>query len=310
MFCFNNTIVTRPFLFSRLDFNGGLKPPRNNGGRFPQNNHGPKNIPPSFNRLLWAVLITAGLALLLGVYKGVENIQPMDIFIVAVLGVILSRILQRAVAKNTGEGGAGDNRKRENSRFDSESDAEEESEAEAYWRRREEEEEETGEDSGEEAHRRASGAKPDPWAQYRSLPKDEPQTTKGAFGGPSTFSGPSPQGFDREELITGAKILFEKVQESLGGGDLARVRDFLSPQALSELEEELREEGAPQARSVLMLEASVRDILEQGEGTSVTVTFNAMLHKGADDAPHDVEAVWRFSRESAGGNWRLDSTRA
>ncbi len=309
MFCFNNTIFTRPFLFSRLDFNGGGKAPRDSGGRFPQKNQGPKNIPPSFNRLLWAVLITAGLALLLGAYKGVENIQPMDIFIVALLGVILSRILQRAVAKNTGENGAEDKRKRENRRADSETDAEEESEAEAYWRRREEEE--AGEEgSDDEAPRRASGAKPDPWARYRSIPKDGERATKGAFGGPATFPETSPQGFDREELITGAKILFEKVQEALGRHDLGRVRDFLSPQALSELEEELREESAPQTRSVLMLEASIRDILEQGEGTGVTVTFNAMLHSGSDDAPHDVEAVWRFSRESAGGNWRLDTTRA
>lgn len=301
--------------FSRLEFNQGDGASRNNGGnRSPQNNRDPKRLPPNSKNLLLTLVLIVGFALLLGAYKGVENIKSTDIFIVAIVAIVISRLIQhklsnsdageesrRGVSRQSGEG---------NSEFDA--DVEEEREAEAYWRRREEEEAQTGEEAENQpkiADQGRGRSGNDPWARYRSLPKEGNPAAPVPEDAFSSFGGQPSAGFDREELLVGAKILFEKVQGALSGHDLAQVRDFLNPQAASELAEILSAESAPLSRSVLTLDAAIKDISEQGDATTVTVTFDAMLHTGSDDTPHDVEAVWRFSRKDAHDNWRVDTVR-
>ena len=84
----------------------------------------------------------------------------------------------------------------------------------------------------------------------------------------------------------------------------------MSEQAAAEVEAAMQESPDPQSCSILAVDAAIRDILEKGEATTVSVAFNAVIHIGSDDMPREVEAVWRFSRADAQDNWRLDSIHA
>lgn len=304
------------FSFSScLLFEGGRggDPFRRPNSKLPGGNNGNrKPLPPGVGRVLLAVLFLVGFALLVGAYKGVENIRPIDIMLMALVAVLLSRLVRGKLDKNSGLGDGTPRWPQNTRKSNPDFDREEEDEAEAYWRRREEEDmrAQMQNRDGDDEDRASGPGRPghDPWDRYRSWP--EQRSPQDGLGEASFSQGPG-AGFDRHEFITGAKILFEKVQTALAERDLGPVRIFLSDRAASEIESDLRQGCAdPQSCSLLTVDAAIREILERGEGTTVTVDFNAVVHSGSDDIPREIEAVWRFSRENAGDNWRLDSLHA
>ncbi len=304
-----------PLAVLGLWFDGGRggDPFRRPNSKLPSGNNGNRRpLPPGMGGMLLAALFLVGFALLLGAYRGVENIRPVDIFLMVVLALLLSRLV-RGRMSNRDERSDNWKRDRDQPRESAlDSDSEEEDEAEAYWRRRDEEERRGREqDADEEQSLSATKSSPpeDPWDRYRSWPKYSKSMENNGEEPPS-FPGAGLHGFDHHEFITGAKILFEKVQEAVASHNLESVQSFLSGQAAKEAELAIRDQPGAQSCSILTLDASIKDILEKGEATIVTVIFNAMLHTGSDDAPRETEAVWRFSRAHAQDNWRLDSLRA
>lgn len=303
------------FASSCLLFEGGRggDPFRRPNSKLPGGNNGNrKPLPPGAGRVLLAVLFLVGFALLVGAYKGVENIRPIDIIFMAMVAVLLSRLVRGKVGNSSDRSDATPRRPRDTRDSNPDFDREEEDEAEAYWRRREEEDMRSqmhsrDEDDDDQAPNPGHPGY-DPWDRYRSWPAQ--RSPQDGLGEASFSKGPG-TGFDRHEFITGAKILFEKVQTALAERDLGPVRGFLSEQAALQIENDLRQGCAdPQSCSLLTVDAAIRDILEQGEGTTVTVDFNAVMHSGSDDIPREIEAAWQFSRKNAQDNWRLDSLHA
>lgn len=298
-----------------LLFEGGRggDPFRRPNSKLPGGNNGNrKPLPPGAGRVLLAALFLVGFALLVGAYKGVENIRAIDILLMALVAVLLSRVVRGKMGREPGQDGGLPRRPQDPREPDPDFDRQEEDEAEAYWRRREEEDMrsqmQNRDEDDEDRVPRPGQPGHDPWDRYRSWPSQ--RSPQDGLGEPSFSAGPG-AGFDRHEFITGAKILFEKVQTALAERDLGPVRVFLSERAAAEMENDLRQGCAdPQSCSLLTVDAAIRDILEKGEGTTVTVDFNAVVHSGSDDIPREIEAAWRFSRESAEDNWRLDSLHA
>ena len=314
-------MVSNPFIFifapsdGPLRFDGGRggDPFRKPNSKLPDNKGNRPPLPPGFGGVLLGVLFLVGFALLLGAYRGVENIRPIDIFLMAVMALLLSRLVRgRAMNRNKRNGDWSRGRSgADASSADADREEDDEDEAEAYWRRREEEEmrSQAPDQEDNDSSYAPPGRSEDPWDRYRSWPEHSASMEKAGLEPPS-FSKGGPQSFDRHEFITGAKILFEKVQEAVAGGNPDSVQYFLSEQAAAEVEAAMQESPDPQSCSILALDAAIRDILEKGEATTVSVAFNAVIHIGSDDMPREVEAVWRFSRADAQDNWRLDSIHA
>ena len=297
----------------RFDGGRGGDPFRKPNSKFPNNKGNRPSLPPNLGGVLLGMLFLVGFALLLGAYRGVENIRPIDIFLMAVMALLLSRLVRGRIRDRNKRN---DDWSRDRSGTDipsADADREEddEDEAEAYWRRREEEEmrNRAPDPDDDDSPSMKSPHSGDPWERYRSWPEHSASMEEAGLEPPS-FSKGGPQNFDRHEFITGAKILFEKVQEAVVGGNPGSVQCFLSEQAVAEVEAAAQAEAASQSCAILAVDASIRDILEKGESTSVTVEFNAVIHIGSEDMPRETEAVWRFSRADAQDNWRLDSIHA
>lgn len=298
--------------FAFNDFrNQDSGPGQNHNRQDNRNQRGP--LPPGLGGggIILALLFVLGFAVLLGVYKGVENISAMDIFLMAAVAFVVTRLVRRNAGKEE-PGGQNQfpdkNRFREQNRnrFQSEDDERrEEEEAEAYWRRREEEESRSG--AERDVHPPA-GKTPDydPWDRYRSLPEDGGQAPPAA----SQVGRAAPQGFDRREFVAGAKVLFAKIQEAVAAKDLGPVQSFLTERAAAELNQELAHRAEPRSCTVLSVEAAVSDIREQGEATEVSVAYDAVVHFGNDEAPREIKAAWRFRRDNADASWQLDSVSA
>ena len=178
--------------------------------------------------------------------------------------------------------------------------------------RRREEEELQGQGADDEDNKRPGGKSVppeyDPWDRYRSW-TDYTSTEKEGLEATS-FRKAGPHDFDHHEFITGAKILFEKVQDAVFSKKDGAVRGFLNDQAAAEMARAISDQPRPQSCSVLAVDAVIKDILKKGTGAIVTVAFNAVVHTGSDDTPREIEAVWRFTRADAQDNWRLDSLQA
>lgn len=315
MLSYSILLAFTPVTFWGLWFDGGRggDPFRRPNSKLPGDNGNRKPLPPGMGGMLLAALFLVGFALLLGAYRGAENIRPVDIFLMAVLALLLSRLVRGRTSRGQDKQNDDWNRNRNEPRESAlDSDNEDEDEAEAYWRRREEEErrdreQDLDEDQGSPSMK--SDPLEDPWDRYRSWPKYS-KSMESNGDEPPSFPKIEPHGFDQHEFITGAKILFEKVQEAVACCNPDTIQSFLSDQAAAEVEQIIQEQPAPQSCSILTLDASIKDILEKGESTIVTVIFNAIIHTGSDNAPRETEVVWRFSRAHAQDNWRLDSLSA
>ncbi len=304
---------------SRFDFNDFRNQNSGSGNGRNQGDNGNRRgpLPPGLGNgsTILALIFVLGFAVLLGAYKGVENISAMDIFLMAAVAFVITRLVRRNAGQPKDEQGSYPDKNRfrdqNRNRFqtrDDDYEQQEEDEAEAYWRRREEEEAQSGSRDGGLPSSDYEASKYDPWDRYRSLPqagdgiKDAPavaQTLRNA-----------PQGFDRNEFLAGAKILFEKIQEAVAAKDLAPVESFLTDRADADLERELASGPVPQSCTVLSIEASIRDIREKGDATVVSVNYEAVVHFGDAAAPQDIKATWRFQRDNDEAVWQLDSTHA
>lgn len=293
----------------------GGDPFRRPNSKFPSGNNGNRpSLPPGMIDLGLALFFFTGAVLLFFGYLG--NIRPVYLLAIALAAILLSRLAKSKLSDDSGQNKGSSRDSQDFRESDPDFEREEENEAEAYWRRREEEdmrEEEQRQNQDFDHRESRSGPdlpKNDPWDRYRSWPEHSSSMEKAGLE-PSSFPQGSPQGFDRHEFITGAKIVFEKVQEAMAAQDLGPVRPFLSAEAASEIERDMGQAGSkPRSCSLLAVDASIRDILEKGEGTEVIVAFNAVIHSGSDDTPREIESAWRFFREHAQDNWRLDSVDA
>lgn len=120
---------------------------------------------------------------------------------------------------------------------------------------------------------------------------------------------PGPAGFDSREFLAGAKAAYAKLQAAWDRRDLDELRQFTSPEVLSEISRQAETEPFTGKTEILLLEARLLDVRTEGTQTVASVLFEAMLREGSPQAPAEqVREIWHFSRYESGGNtmWVVD----
>jgi predicted lipid-binding transport protein (Tim44 family) len=139
-----------------------------------------------------------------------------------------------------------------------------------------------------------------------------------ALGGPSASrteretSAPDatvPAGFDQADFLRGAKILYQRMNESWDRRDLADIAEFTTTPFMAEIYRQAEESPAPEQTQILMInQASLLEVLNEAGRETASVYFSVLLRETpAQDAPVEVREVWHFVRAAGGaGTWKLD----
>lgn len=154
------------------------------------------------------------------------------------------------------------------------------------------------EENLEARHARAREA----WARLsgRSAPA-------GAGGNP--VSTPASAGSEEREFLAGAKAAFVRIQGSFGKGDLADLSGFATPEAVEWFAKRMVN-PSPGPPEIVLLEAEVVERETSGGLERVRVRYKSLMREGAGrSAPHDVSALWRFSRrvDDPSSHWTLEA---
>lgn len=117
-----------------------------------------------------------------------------------------------------------------------------------------------------------------------------------------------PADFDREEFLRGAKMAYVRMQESWDKRDLDDIAQFATPAVMDVLRAQLAEEPTPTTTELLMVNASLMEVRNEGDKQRAAVFFDVLMREDPNAAqPEQVREVWHFVRPLDGSeSWRLD----
>ena len=113
--------------------------------------------------------------------------------------------------------------------------------------------------------------------------------------------GALPADFDVPAFVRGAKANFMDLQAANDAGDLARLRQYLTPAMYDAVREDIATRGeAPQKTEVFGLEAQVLEVAQDGAGYVVSVRFTGSIRHAHGEAIEDLQEVWHLTRPREG----------
>ncbi len=116
-----------------------------------------------------------------------------------------------------------------------------------------------------------------------------------------------PASFDTEEFLAGAKKLYVRMQESWDLRDMEDIKQFTSPLLYKEIEEQYKEDPNPSKTQLLLVNARVLGVQEEGDFEQVAVLFDVLMKEQENENNEQVKEIWNFSRDKVrSGSWFLD----
>lgn len=117
-----------------------------------------------------------------------------------------------------------------------------------------------------------------------------------------------PADFNGEEFLRGAKMAYVRLQESWDRRDLDDIAQFATRPVMDELRKQLAEDPAPGTTELLMVNASLMEVRNEGGTQYAAVFFDVLMREDPQaPQPEQVREVWHFVRPLDGSeSWRLD----
>ncbi|MBK1681487.1 Tim44 domain-containing protein [Rhodocyclus tenuis] len=124
----------------------------------------------------------------------------------------------------------------------------------------------------------------------------------GSSAAPAASLAPAiPADFDAEGFLRIAKLNFVRLQAANDTGNIADLREFLSPELFAETKLEIEERGgAQQQTDVVTLEARLLEVVTEREQHVASVRFTGMIREEADGAAQPFDEVWNLSKPVSG----------
>jgi predicted lipid-binding transport protein (Tim44 family) len=133
------------------------------------------------------------------------------------------------------------------------------------------------------------------------------------LGGASAGSGAGaeakvPAGFNQEEFLRGAKMLYQRMNDSWDKRDLDDISEFSTHPFMAEIRQQAAESPHPEKTDILLVSASLLSVIAEAGRETASVYFNVTLREDpGQDAPIQVREVWHFVRAAhSRENWKLD----
>lgn len=117
-----------------------------------------------------------------------------------------------------------------------------------------------------------------------------------------------PADFDQDEFLRGAKAAYTRLQASWDRRDLNDIASFATEDVMQELRKQAEEDPNPGKTEILLVNASVIEVRDEGDLRRVAVYFDVLMREDQRAArPEQVREVWHFVCSHADGDsWKLD----
>ena len=116
-----------------------------------------------------------------------------------------------------------------------------------------------------------------------------------------------PDGFDADEFLRGAKMAYTRLQESWDRRDLNDIAQFATPTVMQELESQNAEDPNPSRTELLMVNAQLMSVTNDGPVQRAQVFFDVMMREDPrSQEPTQAREIWHFMRTLPNGTWKLD----
>lgn len=144
-------------------------------------------------------------------------------------------------------------------------------------------------------------SRPDPWQRMR---EDVGGGTAAAAGGPDIRI----DGFDRDDFLRGAKMLYTRLQESWDKRDVADIATFTTDAILNDVKEQAAADPNPSKTEIMLVNANLVSAERDGAEDVATVYFDVLLRENQDaQVPSQIRELWHFTRPAGSTqSWRLD----
>lgn len=119
-----------------------------------------------------------------------------------------------------------------------------------------------------------------------------------------------PIGFDSDDFLRGAKLVFTRLQQSWDRRDMDDIALFATPYVVDEIRNQAKADPEPSTTEILLINANILSVKEEEGQQRATVFFDVLMREDPkQEVPTSVREVWHFTRpadahESA--MWLLD----
>ncbi len=155
---------------------------------------------------------------------------------------------------------------------------------------------------------------PDPDPQNRTLRTGVGDSgglwgSLGAQGGGAAGADPVnvPAGFDQEEFLRGAKMLYTRMNDSWDRRDLDDIAEFATHPFMTEIRRQAEESPQPEHTEIMLVNAELISVVNEAGRETASVYFEVSLREQGASSPIQVREVWHFVRASGSREmWKLD----
>jgi predicted lipid-binding transport protein (Tim44 family) len=157
-----------------------------------------------------------------------------------------------------------------------------------------------------------------PW-ERNSMAFDASKVASGSVIG-SALAGSQtwgiPAGFDTEGFLAAAKNNFVTLQAAWDRSDIAALRAMMTDGMLVEIQAQLAEReshasGGPNQTEVVMIEARLLGIEDQGNEYMASVEFSGMIREESAAGPSPFREVWNMTKAKTGASgWLVAGVQA
>lgn len=130
-----------------------------------------------------------------------------------------------------------------------------------------------------------------------AAPPPSQMPTGSTWGAPATAAPAIPAGFDTAGFLKQAKLNFIRLQEANDQADLQTLREVTNDKLYEQLAADIRHRtGSSQHTDVVTLEASLLEVVTEGDEHWASVRFSGQISEAAGSAPTPFAEVWHLSK--------------
>ena len=117
-----------------------------------------------------------------------------------------------------------------------------------------------------------------------------------------------PAGFDQEDFLRGAKMLYQRMNDSWDKRDINDIAEFATQPFMAEIRQQAAESPDPEKTEIMLVNASLVSVLTEAGRETAAVYFNVLLREDPkQSSPTQVREVWHFVRAAnSKDSWKLD----